>query len=157
MEILPSALSFRIITSVDVADECEIPTLFNGRVRFVEDGRIVAIGWYTDGLLHDPARKVPAYVRLRADGQVKQSRRYHRGRLHDPSKIEPAVRGFFADGSDRYAEHYHFGRRQDSSSGAPAITKWRQDGSVRSVRRYPAPPQYRSPLRSVANGGFGAA
>ena len=153
MEILPSALSFRIIATLDLVDEADVPAGFNGRIRFLEhedDGRLEAVGWYQNGVLHDPARRIPAYVRLRVDGQVKQSRHYRNGRLHDPSKGEPAVKGFFADGSRRYAEHYRYGRRQDSVTGEPAITKWRLDGSVRSVKRYPAPERY-GPLSVAAS------
>lgn len=150
MDILPSALSFRIIATLDIEGDDAVPNGFSGRVRFLEGGRVRAIGWYDHGLLNDPARRVPAYVRLRADGQVKQSRHYRRGHLHDPWRGEPAVRGYFADGARRYAEHYRYGRRQDSATGEPAITKWRNDGSVRSTKRYP--PRTYAPLDALAAG-----
>lgn len=149
VELLPNALSFRIIATIDLTEEAQVPIGFTGRVRFGEAGHPTAVGWYARGVLDDPARSVPAYVRLRTDGRIKQARHYRNGRLHDPAPGHAAVMGYFADGSRRYAEHYHHGRRQDGADGTPAITKWRADGSVRSIRRYPRVDSVRPWIGSV--------
>lgn len=137
MDLFPNSVSFRVVNTIDVRDESEVPADYTGRVRHVEGDRVVAISWYLRGRLDNPSRRTPAHVRLRHDGQVKQERHYRSGRLHDPEPGKPAVRGYFADGSRRYEEHYRYGRRQDDRFGSAAITKWRKDGSVRSVVRYP--------------------
>jgi antitoxin component YwqK of YwqJK toxin-antitoxin module len=136
VEILPSALSFRVITTLELESEDAVPPGFSGRVRFVADGVLLAVAWYTDGALHNPARRVPAYVRYRPSGRVKQERHYCEGLLHDPAGLQPAVRGYYANGTVRYEEHYRYGRRHDGPDGAPAILKWRLDGSVRSSLHY---------------------
>lgn len=135
MELLPNSLSFRVVTTLDVESEAEIPEGFTGRVRMSDRGVVTSIAWYERGVMEDPSLRTPAYVRLRADGQVKQERHYRLGRLHDPEPGQPAVRGFFANGNIRYEEHYRYGRRHDSN-GVPAIVKWREDGTRRSVRHY---------------------
>jgi hypothetical protein len=135
VEILPNTLSFRMVVTIDVESESEIPGRFTGRVRQSTDGFLVWSAWYRNGKLEDPAPSTPAYVRYRRDGQPKQQRHYRLGRLHDPEPGTPAVRGYFANGADRYIEHYRYGRRHDSL-GRPAIVKWRHDGSVRSQRHY---------------------
>ena len=146
MELFPNSLSFRVVTTLELEAETPVPAGFTGRARFVDRDDLVAVGWYVHGELHDPARDVPAYVRLRPNGRIKQARYYRNGRLHDPATGSPAVIGYFADGNKRYEEHYVHGHRQDAPTGAPAIVKWRHDGSVRSVRRYP-PIQRRHALR----------
>ncbi|MDJ0769154.1 MAG: hypothetical protein QNJ12_10180 [Ilumatobacter sp.] len=136
MDIWPNTVSFRLVNTIDVRAETDIPTGYTGRVRVVAQGYVRSIGWLEQGSYHDPAASTPAYVRLRRDGRVKQARFYRRGKLHDPEPDTPAVRGFFANGARRYAEHYRDGRRCDSQNGAPAITTWRLDGSVRKEIRY---------------------
>jgi hypothetical protein len=135
VELLPNAVSFRVVTTIDVETDEQIPTGFTGRVRLSVGGRMESIAWYDRGVLEDPSLRTPAYVRVRRDGRIKQERHYRLGRLHDPEPGRPAVRGYFANGSLRYEEHYRYGRRHDSN-GTPAIVKWREDGSVRGVRRY---------------------
>ncbi len=135
VELLPNSLSFRVVTTLDVESETQIPRGFSGRVRLSVDGVVESIAWYDRGVLEDPSPRTPAYVRVRRDGRTKQERHYRLGRLHDPEPGRPAVRGFFANGSRRYEEHYRYGRRHDSN-GSPAIVKWREDGSLRSTRNY---------------------
>jgi hypothetical protein len=135
VEILPYALSFRMVVTIDVDSESEIPDGFSGRVRKWIDGGLDYSAWYYRGKLDDPAPRTPAYTRHRRTGQPKQERHYRLGRLHDPDHDRPAVRGFFANGAVKYEERYRYGRRHDAR-GRPAIVKWRLDGSVRSVRHY---------------------
>lgn len=131
MDLLPNALSFRVITTIDVESESEIPEGFTGRVRFRLDGVLVYVAWYTDGLLDSPSRRMPAYVRYRPNGRVKYEMYYKRGMLHDPSEQQPAVRGYFANGRVHYEERFWHGRRHDGASGTAAVRKWRPDGSLR--------------------------
>jgi hypothetical protein len=135
VELFPNSVSFRVVTTIDVEQESDVPVGFSGRVRVVVGDVVESIAWYDRGVMEDPSSRTPAYVRLRQDGHHKQERHYRLGRLHDPEPGIPAVRGFFADGTIRYEEHYRYGRRHDSD-GRPAIMKWRADGSVRSQRRY---------------------
>lgn len=136
MELLPNALSFRVVNSIDVAAPAEVPVRFTGRVRLFVDGTLVSVSWLTAGVLHDPARLVAAETRYRADGQIKWERHYQHGLLHDPTPGHPAVRGFHANGARNYEEHYQQGVRHDGPNGTPAITKWRTDGTVRRKLHY---------------------
>lgn len=135
MALLPNSLSFRMVSTVTVADEAEIPSGFTGRVRVEVDGRLERVLWLDDGHLDDPAGDVPALTRYRENGAVKQERHYRLGRLHDPEPGVPAVRGYFADGAIKYEEHFRYGWRHDAD-GVPAIRKWRADGTLRTVRHY---------------------
>lgn len=135
MALLPNSLSFRMVSSISVANPAEIPAGYTGRVR-VEHGDVLdSVLWLDRGQLDDPATDVPAVTRFRSSGEVKQERHYRLGRLHDPEPGVPAVRGYFADGSIRYEEHFRYGWRHDAGD-RPAIRKWRADGSVRTVRHY---------------------
>ncbi len=131
MDLLPNAMSFRVVTSIDVADLVDVPTGFTGRARLLRHGVLVEIAWFAHGALHDPARLVPAHARYRPNGSVKWERFYQGGVLHDPVSGRPAVRGFYATGVHNYEEYFQRGRRHDAPGGAAAITKWRPDGSVR--------------------------
>lgn len=135
MPRLPNSLSFRLINTVDVQSEQEVPPGFSGRVQVSDGDGIHTVMWVEVGTLEDPAPDVPAYTRYRPTGEVKQERHYRMGRLHDPEPGLPAVRGYFAGGQLRYAEHFRYGWRHDHD-GVPAIRKWRADGSLRTVRHY---------------------
>ena len=136
MELLPNSMSFRVISTLDVVDESEIPPDFTGRVRrsFETGGSYVA--WFTDGALDNPDRNHPAYRRFRNDGQVKYEMFYERGQLQDPTDRDAAVRGYFANGRLHYEEHYRDGKRHDAVNGSPAVSKWRADGTLRHQLRY---------------------
>jgi len=135
MPRFPNSLSFRLIATVDVHSERDIPRSFTGRVQVFGDEGVDTVIWLDRGSLDDPAPEVPAFTKYRAGGMVKQERHYRLGRLHDPIPGHPAVRGFFSDGSLRYAEHFRYGWRQDHGK-TPAIRKWRADGSLRTERHY---------------------
>jgi hypothetical protein len=135
VELLPNTLSFRMVVTLDVESESEIPDWFTGRVRKLTDGELEYVAWFDRGRMDDPGPRTPAYVRYRLNGEAKQERHYRLGRLHDPSPAQPAVRGYFANGAVRYEEHYRYGRRHDSN-GRAAITKWRLDGTVRARWHY---------------------
>jgi hypothetical protein len=145
VDLLPNSLSFRVITTIDVDSESEIPDGFAGRVRLRTGGTLVYVAWLADGLLDDPTRRMPAYTRYRPNGRVKYEMHYRRGLLHDPDG-EPAVRGYFANGAVHYEEHYREGRRHDGPGGVAAIRKWRPDGSLRrelhSYYGRPVPPPH---------------
>jgi hypothetical protein len=136
VELLPNSMSFRVISTLDVDDENEIPPDFTGRVRRSFNGAESYVAWFTDGRLDNPGRSHPAYRRYRSDGQVKYEMFYERGQLQDPSDREPAVRGYFANGRLHYEEHYRDGRRCDAVNGSPAVSKWRSDGTLRHQLRY---------------------
>jgi len=136
IDLIPNSKSFRIITTLDIDDESEIPAAFTGRVRRSADKAFVYVAWYEDGRLHDPGRHHPAYRRFRGSGAIKYDMHYSHGRLHDPSDGHAAVRGFYANGAIHYEEHYKHGLRNDGATGAAAITKWREDGSVRHQLHY---------------------
>ncbi len=136
VELLPNSMSFRVISTLDVNDESEIPADFSGRVRRSFKGAESYVAWFTDGLLDNPGRNHPAYRRYRADSQVKYEMYYDRGKLQDPSDRDPAVRGFFANGRLHYEEHYRDGQRSDAANGSPAVSKWRADGTLRHQLRY---------------------
>lgn len=138
IDLLPNSLSFRVITTIDVDDEAEIPAGFTGRVRRHERDSIVYVAWYEDGVLQNPGKHHPAYRRFRADGQLKYELFYDQGKLQDPSPRTPAVRGWYADGSVHYEERYQGGVRQDSRDGKAAIRKWRNNGSLRHELHYEA-------------------
>src|SRR5690606_33033757 len=70
VDLLPNSLSFRVITTIDVEAESEIPDGFTGRVRLSIGGVLIFVAWFTDGLLDDPARRMPAYTRYRENGRV---------------------------------------------------------------------------------------
>ena len=133
IDLIPNSLSFRVITTIDIRDEAEIPQGFSGRVKFHEDDYISYVAWYTDGQLNNPGRHHPAYRRFRRDGRLKYEMYYAFGLLHDPSDTEPAVRGYYADGKVHYEERYFGGKH-----GVAAIRKWRHDGELRHELRYRA-------------------
>jgi hypothetical protein len=128
-------MTFRVITTLDVNDESEIPADFTGRVRRSFNRAESYIAWFT-GMLDNPGRSHPAYRRYRADGQVKYEMFYEQGQLQDPTDRDAAVRGFFANGQLHYEEHYRDGKRSDAANGAPAVSKWRADGTLRHQLRY---------------------
>lgn len=132
---LPNSLSFRMVSTLTVADTREIPPGYTGRVSVNGPNGLDSVLWLDRGQLDDPATDVPAFSRYRSTGVVKQERHYRLGRLHDPEPGVPAVRGYFSDGSLKYAEHFRYGWRQDSGD-QPAIRKWRADGTLRTVRHY---------------------
>ncbi|MEX1107040.1 MAG: hypothetical protein WEB78_12650 [Ilumatobacteraceae bacterium] len=136
MELLPNSMSFRVINSIDLTPDDDIPPRFTGRIRrtFANEQRSVA--WHTDGQLDDPGRGVPAYRLYRANGRVKYEMHYSAGLLADPDASTPAVRGFYADGVVHYEERYTDGRRQDGGLGEAAVRKWRADGTLRHELRY---------------------
>ena len=140
-------MSFRVITTIDVESESEIPDGFTGRVRLRLDGHLVYVAWYTDGLLDNPTRRMPAYTRYRQTGRIKYVMHYRAGLLHDPDDSEPAVRGYFANGRVHYEERFVAGRRHDGPGGIAAILKWRPDGTLRralhSDHGTPIPPPRR--------------
>jgi hypothetical protein len=102
VELLPNSMSFRVISTLDVNDESEIPADYSGRVRRSFNGSESYVAWFTNGHLDNPGRNHPAYRRFRADGQVKYEMFYEAGKLHDPSDRDAAVRGYFANGKMHY-------------------------------------------------------
>ena len=136
IDLIPNAMSFRIITTLDIDDEREVPEGFTGRVRRSAGDYTAYVAWYEGGLLENPGRNHPAYRRFRPDGQLKFDMFYTAGQLDDPSDGTPAVRGYFANGSVHYEERYSGGRRSDGADGSPAIRKYRADGTVRHELRY---------------------
>jgi hypothetical protein len=136
VELLPNALSFRVVNSIDVDAMSDVPERFSGRVRVYVAGCLVTVSWLSAGVLHDPARMVAAETRYRPDGQIKWERHYDHGQLHDPAPGHAAVRGFHANGARNYEELYQHGLRHDGPHGTPAITKWRTDGTVRRKLHY---------------------
>ena len=88
---IPNSMSFRVIPTIDVDDEKEIPTGFTGRVRRRVNGKWVYVAWYADGQLQNPSRTHPAYRRFRPDGKAKYDLFYTRGQLQDPARQPEAV------------------------------------------------------------------
>ena len=111
MELLPNSMSFRVINTIDITDDNEIPVEFTGRVRRSFDSSQRYVAWYTGGHLDDPTKGYPAYRVHRADGQVKYEMHYRDGLLDDPDDRTPAVRGYYAGGGVHYEERYCAGRR----------------------------------------------
>lgn len=152
IDLVPNSLSFRVISTVDITDEAEIPEGFTGRVRFHRNDRVEYVAWYVDGLLQNPGRRDPAYRRFRADGSLKYEMYYVDGLLHDAPDGEPAVRGWFTNGAVHYEERWRGGRRQDGKQGTAAVRKWRADGTLRHElhfvdgRRLTTRNEQRSPL-----------
>ena len=136
VDLVPNSLTFRVINTLEIEDEAEIPAGYSGRVRRYLAGSLIYVAWYRDGLLQNPGRSNAAYRRLRADGKVKYELFYARGVLADPAGGGPAVRGFYADGALHYEEHYRDGMRHDAANGLPAIRKWRNDGTIRHELHY---------------------
>ena len=136
IDLVPSSLSFRVITTMDIDDESEIPHGFTGRVKRHSNGSLSYVAWFRDGQLHNPGRHHPAYKRFRPDGKLKYELFYTHGLLHDPGASTPAVRGYFVDGTIHYEERYWAGKRNDAKNGTAAIRKWRQDGSLRHELHY---------------------
>jgi hypothetical protein len=136
MELLPNSMSFKVVATLDVSDEAEVPDNFTGRVRLHARGRLMYQAWYRDGKLDNPARNEPAFRRYRSNGGVRYELWYLNGNLHDPSRSRPAVRGYFGNGVVHYEERYRNGRRHDGTNGEAAIRKFRQDGTLRHELRY---------------------
>lgn len=136
MDLLPSSMSFRVVSTLDVEDSSEIPDGFTGRVRRRFPNLQRTVTWLRNGLMHDPGRSHPAFRVLRPDGSVKYQMHYSDGVLHDPSPRTPAVRGYFANGVVRYEERFTAGRRHDGADGSPAVRKFRSDGTLRHEIRY---------------------
>lgn len=136
IDLIPNAMSFRIVTTIEVDDEAQIPANFTGRVRRSAGGSLVYVGWFHDGLLHNPGRLHPAYRRLRANGNIKYDLHYSHGKLQDPAATLPAVRGYYAGGALHYEERYTAGLRCDGADGTAALIKWREDGTLRHELRY---------------------
>ena len=127
----PTPFRSRVITTIDVESELEIPDRFSGRVRLRIDGVLIYVAWYTEGLLDNPSRRMPAYVRFRPNGRVKYTMHYRHGLLNDPGDGRPAVRGYYANGRVHYEERFRDGKRQDGPDGVAAVRKWRPDGTLR--------------------------
>ena len=136
IDLIPNSMTFRVINTIDIEDEAEIPVGFTGRVRRHANDSISYVAWYREGQLHNPGRHHPAYRRFRPDGKLKYELFYTHGLLHDPTTEMPAARGYFADGKVHYEERYWAGKRQDGRDGIAAIRKWRNDGTVRHELRY---------------------
>ena len=136
MDLLPSSMSFRVVATLDIDDELDIPEGFTGRVRQRLANQQRSVTWLREGLANDPARSHPAVRVLRPDGSVKYEMHYRDGQLHDPSPRTPAVRGFFASGAVHYEERYSMGRRNDGRDGAAALRKFRADGTLRHEIHY---------------------
>jgi hypothetical protein len=135
VDLFPNTLSFRVVTTLDVDSESQIPAMFTGRVRKSANGVLEYVAWFNKGVMENPAPRTPAFIRYRATGLPKQECHYRLGKLHDPEPGQPAVRGYFADGTPRYVEHFRYGRRHDARE-SPAILRRRLDGTVRSVVHY---------------------
>lgn len=131
VDLVPNSLTFRVINTIDIDDESQIPDGYTGRVRYYADRTLIYVAWYRAGLLHNPGRSHAAYRRLRPNGRVKYELFYSHGALNDPANGGPAARGFYADGSVHYEEHFRDGMRHDADDGTPAVRKWRNDGSIR--------------------------
>ena len=136
IDLIPNSMSFRVVSTVNITDDAEIPENFTGRVRFHEHDFVAYVAWYVDGQMQNPGRNHPAYRRFRPDGRLKYEMFYNQGLLHDPGDTMPAVRGYYADGKVHYEERYYAGRRHDSRSGIAAIRKWRHDGTLRHELHY---------------------
>jgi hypothetical protein len=136
VDLLPGGLSFRVVNTLDVADDAEIPDGFTGRVRRRFANGQSTVSWLQDGVLHDPTRGEPAFRVMRRDGAVKYEMHYSVGLLHDPDGKTPAVRGYFTNGRVHYEERYRAGRRQDGPKGVAAVRKWRADGTLRHELHY---------------------
>ena len=136
IDLIPNSMSFRVITTLELAEGDEVPVGFTGRVKLREHDAVVAVAWYADGQLHNPGKHHPAYRRFRSDGKLKYEMFYTHGLLHDPADRLPAVRGFYADGRVHYEERYFAGQRNDARDGSAAVRKWRHDGTVRHELRY---------------------
>ena len=83
IDLMPMSMSFKVVTTIEVDDEAEIPAGFTGRVKRLEHGVVAYVAWYTDGKLHNPGRSHPAYRRFRPDGRLKYELFYRDGQLHD--------------------------------------------------------------------------
>jgi hypothetical protein len=136
IDLVPNSLTFRVITTIDVDDEKEIPGGFTGRVRRHSGDSVVYVAWYHEGLLQNPGKNHGAYRRFRPDGRLKYELFYSAGALQDPSPRTPAVRGYFHDGSLHYEERFVAGARHDGPDGAAAIRKFRNDGTLRHELHY---------------------
>jgi len=136
IDLVPNSLTFRMITTLDITDESDIPDGFSGRVRFHRNDHVEYVAWYQDGVLHNTGRRNAAYRRYRSDGSLKYEMHYHHGALHDAARDLPAVRGWYSNGQVHYEERWYRGRRSDAVDGTPAIRKWRADGSCRHELRY---------------------
>lgn len=136
MDLLPSSMSFRVVATLDVDDDDQVPAEFTGRVRRILANQQRSITWLRDGLPNDPARSHPAVRILRPDGSVKYEMHYRGGVLHDPSPRVPAVRGYFANGALHYEERYSMGRRHDGRDGVAAVRKFRANGTLRHEIHY---------------------
>jgi antitoxin component YwqK of YwqJK toxin-antitoxin module len=136
IDLIPNSMSFRVVTTIEITDESEIPVGFTGRVKHHENGVVVYVAWYHDGQMHNPGKHHPAYRRFRPDGRLKYEMFYTHGLLHDPTDTDPAVRGYYADGATHYEERYFGGKRHDSRDGTAAIRKWRHDGVLRHEIHY---------------------
>ena len=93
MELLPNSMSFRVINTIDITDDNEIPVDFTGRVRRSFDSAQRYVAWYTGGHLDDPTKGYPAYRVHRGDGQVKYEMHYRNGVLDDPDPQRPPSAG----------------------------------------------------------------
>lgn len=136
IDLMPPSMSFRVVNTIDVHDESEIPATFTGRVRRHGATSVAYVAWYRDGQLHNPGRHHPAYRRFRPDGRLKFEMYYTHGLLHDPAADIPAVRGYFADGSVHYEERFFGGKRNDGRDGRAAVRKFRLNGSLRHELHY---------------------
>ena len=79
IDLIPNAMSFLVITTIDIEDEAEIPVDFTGRVRRHAGGSVSYVAWYRDGQLHNPGRQYPAYRSFRPDGKLKYELFYTHG------------------------------------------------------------------------------
>ena len=43
IDLVPNSLSFRVISTIDIESEAEIPTTFTGRVRYHENGKVAYV------------------------------------------------------------------------------------------------------------------
>ena len=61
IDLIPNSMTFRVINTIDIEDEAEIPVGFTGRVRRHANDSISYVAWYREGQLHNPGRYHPAY------------------------------------------------------------------------------------------------
>ena len=136
MELLPNSMSFRVINTIDITDDNEIPADFTGRVRRSFDSAQRYVAWYTGGHLDDPTKGYPAYRVHRSDGQVKYEMHYRNGVLDDPDAAHARRPRVLRQ--RRRALRRALLRRPSSRRPRriAAVRKWRADGTLRHELHY---------------------
>lgn len=104
--------------------------------NFSDNGVQTAAWHYKNGLLNDGINGIPAVQNFSESGAVTYLWHYKNGQLNDASGGVAAVQGFGTDGKIAYVAHYKNGKLSDGVNGEVALQKFNAKGKLTFAARY---------------------